>query len=180
MHRPTYSQGHNLSLAFYFLSAYMFGMFCSRYRELVFAWLDRNLAPVTIVFAVVLIGHLLLSDHHGKSQTHEPFETQGGDGLIDWMYLQKLLMTMVLLGFFRRFRNRSARVLDYLAGASFTIFFYHLYVVYVIRWFIRFRVLEFRSDYLLLLFALAIGVPCLIAFGARKLFPRWSRQLVGA
>ena len=180
MHRPTYSQEHNLSLALYFLSAYMFGMFCSRYRELVFVLLDRHLVPLTVVFAVVFIGHLLLSGHHGKSQTHEPFETQGGDGLIDWLYLQKLLMTMVLLGFFRRFRNRSAAAMDYLAGASFTIFFYHLYVVYVVKWSMQFAAPEFRLDYLLLLFALAIGVPCLIAFSARKLFPLWSRQLVGA
>ena len=180
MHRPTYSQGHNLSLALYFLSAYMFGMFCSRYREQVFAWLDVHLVALTIVFAVVFIGHLLLSDHHGKSQTHEPFETQGGDGLIDWIYLQKFLMTAVLLGFFRSFRNQSAKTLDYLASASFTIFFYHLYALYVVKWGAHFTKPEFRPDYLLLLFTLAIGVPCLIALGARKLFPLWSRQLVGA
>ncbi len=180
MHRPTYSQGHNLSLALYFLSAYMLGMYCSRHRELVFARLDRHLLSLTIVFAVVFIGHLLLSDHHGKSQTHEPFETQGGDGLIDWIYLQKLLMTAVLLGFFRCLRNQSAKTLDFLASASFTIFFYHLYALYVVKWFIQFTTPEFRLDYLLLLFALTIGVPCLIALGARKLFRRWSRQLVGA
>lgn len=180
MHRPSFSYGHNLSLTLYFMSAYMLGMFCSRYREFVFAWLARYLLPLTIVFGLVFIGHLLLSDHHGKSQTHEPFETQGGDGLIDWMYLQKLLMTMVLLGFFRSIRNRSAEVLDYLAGASFTIFFYHLYVVYVFKWSMQFAIPEFRLDYLMLLFALAIGVPCLIALSARKLFPQWSRSLVGA
>ena len=180
MHRPTYSQGHNLSLALYFLSAYLFGMFCSRYRELVFAWLDLHLVSLISVFAVVFIGHLLLSDHHGKSQTHEPFETQGGDGLIDWIYLQKLLLTIVLLGLFRRFPTRSAGMLDYIAGASFTIFFYPLYVLYFVRWSTHFAVPEFRPDYLLLLFALAIGVPCVIAFCARKLFPIWSRQLVGA
>ena len=180
MHRPTYSHGHNLSLAIYFMSAYVLAMFCSRYRELVFTWLDRNLLPLTFVFSVVFIGHLLLSDHHGKSQTTEPFETQGGDGLIDWMYLQKLLMTMVLLGLMRKFRDRPARVLDFLAGASFTIFFYHLYVVYLVSWVTRFGVPEFRLDYLLLLFVLAVGIPCLITFGVRRLTPQWSRSLVGA
>lgn len=180
MHRPTYSKLHNLTLAVYFLSSYLLGMCFSRNWKRTVSWLTHGLVPLTVAFAIVFMGHLLLSDHHGKSTTQDPFETQGTEGWIDWMYVQKMLMAMVFLGVLHFFRDRSAKVLDYLAGASFTIFFYHLYFIYLVSWLTRFSVPEFRPDYFLLLFVFAVGGPCVIVLVARKLFPSWSRALVGA
>lgn len=180
MHRPTYNEGHNLSLALYFLSSFVLGMWFSRYWADAAAWLDRHIVALSILFAVVFIGHLLLSDHHGKSTTAAPFETQGTEGLIDWVYVQKLLMVMVLLAVLHSLRDRSAKLLDFIAGASFTIFFYHLYFIYAVRWTMQFAPTEFRLDYFGALFALSIGAPCAIVYAARRLFPGWSRTLVGA
>jgi len=180
MHRPTYAYGHNLSLAAYFLSSQVLGMSISRYWTATTAWLERRTVAVSLLFGLVFVGHLLLADHHGKSTTAEPFETQGADGLIDWIYVQKLLMVAVLVGFLHFTRERSARALDFIADASFTIFFYHLYFLYVLRWVTHFGPVEFRIDYFLVLFALAIAGPCLIVLAARRFVPRWSRMLVGA
>ena len=180
MHRPTYSRDHNLTLALYFSSTYVLGMFCSHYRKHVLVALDRFFVPLVLLFLADFIAHLLLSDHHGKYTTHEPFEAQEVDSLIDWMLLQKLLMTMVLLGTVRRFHNHFARTLDYLAQNSFTIFFLHVYVIFVIQWLIHFAVIEIRPDYFCALFVVVIASPCLVASGTRHVFPRWSRSLVGA
>ncbi len=178
MHRPTLKV-HNLTLAIYYLSAYLIGMCFSRNWR-TGSWLNRGLIPLALAFSIVFLGHLLLSDHHGNSMTKDPFETQGTEGWIDWMYVQKILMASVLLVVLHFFRDRSARVLDYLAGVSFTIFFYHLYFIYLATWLMHFSQLEFRPDYFLLLFAFAVGGPCVIAFAAQKLVPDWSRALVGA
>jgi peptidoglycan/LPS O-acetylase OafA/YrhL len=180
LHRPSYSYGHNLSLAAYFLSAFVLGMAFSCHWGAVLGWLERFRWPLWMLFATVFIGHLVLSDHHGKSTTIEPFETQGTDGLIDWVYAQKMLMVVVLVDVSHSFRERSARVLDFIADASFTIFFYHLYFIYVARWFVHFAPVEFRPDYFLALFALSIAGPCAIALVVRTILPRWSRMLVGA
>jgi hypothetical protein len=93
MHRPLYTQGHNLVLALYFLSAYLCGMLCSQYRTQVTAWLDRfggNLIAATVM-AITL--HLAVSLHHGKYTADQPFSFQQKAGWVDWLFLQKLLLT---------------------------------------------------------------------------------------
>ena len=180
LHRPTYNQGHNLSLAVYFLSAFVLGMAFARHWARLAPWLQRHAVASWIAFGAVFLAHLLLSDHHGKSTTQDPFETQGTEGLIDWIYFQKLLMVVALLAALRRLGGRPARMLDAIAGASFTIFFYHLYFIYGLRWTIQFAPVEFRPGYFLGLLVLSVGPPFLIALAARRLFGDRSRMLVGA
>ncbi len=137
MHRPTLKL-HNAALAVYYLAAYLIGMCLSRNWRRNGPWLSRSLIPLLNAFSIVFLGHLLLSDHHGNSMTKDPFETQGTEGWVDWMYVQKILMAICLLAVLHFFRDRSARVLDYLAGVSFTIFFYHLYFIYLATWLMHF------------------------------------------
>jgi surface polysaccharide O-acyltransferase-like enzyme len=180
MHRPTFGHGHNFFLALYFLSAWVFGMFCCRYRERVLASVDRHLKPLLVAFVVFFVAHLLLSHHHGRYTTPEPFHTHGDGGIVDWLFLQKLLMTLVMLGLIRRFQHRPAAVLEYLGDKSFTIFFFHLYVIFAVRFVLHLTSMEFRADYFLMLLAVSIGACCLLATVSRRLFPDWSRSLVGA
>ena len=180
MHRPTYSHGHNLSLGLYFLSAFVLGMCCSRFRVPVFGLLDRHLGFVVLIGAAIFAGHFLASDHHGKYTTDEPFDYQHHTGLIDWVFLQKMLMTFALLGLVRRFRQRLSGPLGVLGDNSFTIYFFHLYVIYVAHWLTHFAAIEIDPARYLLLLMAAVALPCGIAQAARVLFPRWSRSLVGS
>ena len=180
MHRPSFSHGHNLSLASYFLSAYVLGMCCSRFRVPLLAWLDRHLATVVVASLVLFLGHFLGAEHHGKYTTDESFDYQHPGGLIDWIFLQKVLMTFALLGLLRRFRQGLSGPLSFLGDKSFTIYFFHLYVVYATSWLTHFAVIEIDlAPYLLLLVA-ATALPCGLSQAARSLFPRWSRSLVGS
>ena len=72
---------------------------------------------------------------------------------IDWKYWQEMLMAVVSLGVLHYSRDRSAKILYYLAGVA---------------------------HYFFLLFTLVVGGPCVTVFAARKLFSGWSRALMGA
>ena len=180
MHRPTYTHGHNLSLALYFLSAFVLGMCCSRFRVPVLGWVDRYLAIVVVASLILFLSHFLGSEHHGKYTTDEPFDYQHHTGLIDWVFLQKLLMTFALLGLVRRFRQGLSGPLGFLGDKSFTIYFFHLYVIYAAHWLTHFAVIEIDLAQYLLLLVTAVALPCGISQATRALFPRWSRSLVGS
>jgi peptidoglycan/LPS O-acetylase OafA/YrhL len=124
--RPVYTGGHNLVLALYFLSAFVLGMACSRFRHHTLRLIDAHLLPIVTVTAVIFFGHLFLSNHHGKYTTDNAW--------IDWMFLQKTCMTVTLLGLLRRFQIVAMPILDRLGDASFTIYFYHLYVIFTVSW----------------------------------------------
>ena len=180
MHRPTYSHGHNLTLALYFLSAYVMGMCCSRYREMVQGFLGKHLIVFLLLIGALYCGHLLLSDHHGKYTTNEPFEHQEAGGLIDWIFLQKMLLTLVMWELLRRMPERAGRVLHVLGGFSFTIFFFHIYVIILIEWFAHFQTVLVQPAYFVALLVVSVAIPSCIALGFKRALPRWSRSLVGA
>ena len=180
MHRPSFSHGHNLLLALYFLSAFVLGMCCSRFRVPLLSWLDRHLAIVVVASLMLFLGHFLGSEHHGKYTTDEPFDYQHPGGLIDWIFLQKMLMSFALLGLVRHFRQGLSGPLGFLGDKSFTIYFFHLYVVYAAHWLTHFGVVEIDLAQFVLLLVAAVALPCGISQAARILFPRWSRSLVGS
>ena len=179
MHRPTYSHDHNLALALYFLSAYVLGMWSCRYRERMSPLIDANLVLFAAVFVLVLCGHLLWSSHHGK-YTFSEFMNFQGQGVIDWIYLQKLLLLPVLLGLAWRFRHARLPWLDYLADVSFTVFFLHMYVIRLFEAALHWKFYEVDVVSYALLIAAAVLVPCIIASSTRRMFPGWSRSLVGS
>lgn len=179
MHRPSYGREHNFALALYFLSAYLLGMSFCQYRNQTLAWINRSFNWLLVGFLCLFISHLLLSEHHGKYTFVQWFEFKD-EGVIDWTYLQKLLMTMVLLGVVWRLRNTHLYILDYLADVSFTIFFLHVYIIFLVGTFIHWNYFEVTLPaYLMLFFAAVIG-PCIVASLSRRLVPAWSRSLVGS
>jgi surface polysaccharide O-acyltransferase-like enzyme len=183
MHRPTYSHGHNLLLALYFLSAYLGGMFCSQYHDRIVPLLDRHFA-VLCVFTLALVGcHVLFSSHHGKygvPSMHSLLSLNRPDGLVDWLFVQKVLITLSLWALIRRFSTTRLAFLDRLADVSFTIYFLHLYVIYCVVWVTQHQAREVSLPYFALLLAAAVAVPTLIAWLARRITPQWSRSLVGS
>lgn len=179
MHRPTFSHDHNLVLALYFLSAYVLGMWSCRYRDRLRELIDANLSLLAVAFLLVLCGHFLLSSHHGKYTFHE-FMDFRGEGVIDWIYVQKLVLLPVLLGLSWRFRHTRLPWLDYLADVSFTIFFLHMYVICLFESVLHWNLHEVNVISYALLFAGAVLAPCLIAAASRRVFGGWSRSLVGS
>lgn len=183
MHRPTYTHGHNLLLAVYFLSAYLGGMFCSQYHDGIVPLLDRHFGVLCAFTVGLVVAHVTLSTHHGKYNVQSMQSLLTLDrpgGLIDWLFVQKVLITLSLWALIRRFATARMALLDHLADASFTIYFLHLYVIYGVVWLTQQRSIEVSVPAFALLLVAAVVVPTLIAWVARKLAPQWSRSLVGS
>jgi hypothetical protein len=181
MLRPSYHHGHNVLLAVYFLPVYLMGMLCREYRQPIGSWLDKHRHPVFIAFAALFTAHLALSAHHGMYRAAEPdIWGQHFGEQFDWMLVQKIMMTIALLTATRWLGSRPAALLDGLADSSFTIYFYHLQVLFFIEWLEHFKLLDISVGKLLFVFAVAMIVPWLIATSAKLAVPRWSRTLVGS
>ena len=180
MHRPNYSYGHNVALAVYFLSVYVTGMLCSRYHDKVVAVLDRYAALVVAASVCIVAGHLLLSAHHGNYTVTQLAALDFHDGWIDWLFLQKIALTFAAWAVLRRLAAYRLRVLDALASVSFTVYFLHLYVLFVIAALIHSARVEVGVAPFVALLALAILLPAALAITVRRLAPQWSRTLVGS
>jgi surface polysaccharide O-acyltransferase-like enzyme len=180
MHRPTYGHGHNIALALYFLSAYAIGMLCNKYRDKVVGVLDRHVAILVGMSALAIAGHLLMSSHHGNYSVLSLGAFDRRDGWIDWLFIQKILLTFALWAALRRYSSLKLPLLDALASASFTIYFLHLYVLYIVASVAHSAGLEIGVVSFCALMGAAIALPVAIAAGVRKLAPRWSRTLIGS
>jgi hypothetical protein len=177
-HRPSVQKYHHLDLALYFLSAYLTGMWAGLYREKVFAFLDRYFALALACYLVVLVGHFRLSNDVG-SYVEEIFS--GEKGLIDWIFIQKMLLFFVLIAALKRVENMRAPAVDYVASVSFAIFFLHVYVLHVyghvVHWHQYPGTVINALALLALTLACTVGMTCVsrMAFG-----PTRSRLLIGA
>jgi probable poly-beta-1,6-N-acetyl-D-glucosamine export protein len=180
MHRPSYAHGHNILLALYFLSAYLSGMFCSQFHDRIVPMLDRNLGLLCVFTFTLVTCHLLFSSHHGKYTAISMLSLDRPDGLIDWLFVQKLLITLTLWGLIRRFASRRLAFLDHIANVSFTIYFLHIYAMYCVLWLTQRKSVEISLPAFACLLAIGVAVPSLIAWGTRKVAPQWSRSLVGS
>ena len=180
MHRPNYSYGHNIALAVYFLSVYVIGMLCSRFHDKVVAILDKYAALVVAGGVAIVAGHFLLSEHHGNYTVTSLGAFDFHDGWIDWLFLQKVALTFAIWATLRRLASHRLRVLDALANASFTVYFLHLYVLFVVAALIHSVRVEAGLVPFVALLALAILLPAALAAVIRRLVPRWSRTLIGS
>jgi surface polysaccharide O-acyltransferase-like enzyme len=180
MHRPSYAHGHNVMLALYFLSAYAIGMLCSKYHDYVVPVLDANLAGLLFVSGAIIVGHLALSSHHGNYSVLSFRSLDHVDNWVDWLFIQKMVLTFALWALIRRLAALRLSILDSLATVSFTVYFLHLYVLFVVAHIAHAAGIEIGVGAFCGLLAIAIVLPAIIATGARRLVPRWSRTLIGS
>jgi surface polysaccharide O-acyltransferase-like enzyme len=180
MHRPSYSHGHNIALALYFLSAYAIGMLCSKYHDKVVGVLDRRMPILVAASILVIVTHLFLSAHHGNYSVVSLGAFDHRDGWIDWLFIQKILVTFTLWAVLRRLSALRLRALDTLASASFTIYFLHLYVLFIAASAAHSAGVEISVVSFCALLALGVTLPVALAAMVRRLAPRWSRTLVGS
>ncbi len=125
-HRADVSKYHHLELVMYYIGPYMLGMWASRQREDVHRFVDRQLGLIALVFLALLLGFTFFTDYRG-SYVKTAFSQE--KGLLDWVLLQKLVLFFLLVGLTRRWEKKSLPRLDFLAEASFPIFFLHMYVI---------------------------------------------------
>jgi hypothetical protein len=130
-HRAAYPNLDILALSAYYLSAYVAGMWASHERLRVEAFLERTWAWLLALWGLMVLAMVVLTDHHGNYEGAHLFSQE--HGVVDWLFLQKLLLCFVLLGMTRRFEKPIAPSLELLGSASFAVFFVHYYFVIVIR-----------------------------------------------
>jgi surface polysaccharide O-acyltransferase-like enzyme len=128
MHRT--SELDTVSMAFYFLAAYVAGMWASHIRPWLEPWLLRLWPWLLILFAVATGALAITSDHHGNYAGAYPFSQE--HGLVDWMFAQKLLLCFGLLALMLRVHAVVGEGLRHVADISVTIFLLHVYVLYVV------------------------------------------------
>jgi peptidoglycan/LPS O-acetylase OafA/YrhL len=177
-HRPSYPNLDTLQLALYYLLAYVAGMYVCQRRAMLEPWLSRRCGWISAVFAVLMLGHWWLSPYHGNYGGRHLFSFERG--LIDWLFLQQLVLALVLLGLMDRVRSYALTPLNALATLSFTIFFVHMYALHAVR--VVSRAAPLEGD-LWRWLAVCIGTVAVSGAGAalgRRVLGSRSRLLIGA
>lgn len=131
VHRPAQPEhlGHAL---LYFTSAYLGGMCLSHFRERALAVVDRWLVVLFALSCALVVVDVFVIGRGGAVFAQEPFSTE--NGIIDLDYLVKLMWCLVAVSFLRRYGQSMLGPFDYLAGASFGVFFVHRYVIDLLTW----------------------------------------------
>lgn len=128
IHRPAHDRLDTLHQAAYYLSAYVSGMAISHLRDRIEPWFERAWVALAALTCVIVVVQWRWSPFHGNYQGVAPFSTE--HGLIDWMFLQKLVMCVALIGFMRHWYVKRVGFVDLVADLSFPIFFLHAYFIF--------------------------------------------------
>jgi surface polysaccharide O-acyltransferase-like enzyme len=125
-HRPIVLTDIGQSLL-YFAPTYLVGMWLSHDRERILAFVDRAFVPLAIASAATMMFDILVLGSNGAIFSASPFSTE--HGVLDLDVPVKLVWSILLISFLRRHDATFRRPLDYIAGASFGIFFVHPFVI---------------------------------------------------
>lgn len=179
MHRPP--EVITPAIALYFLPAYLAGMWASHARERLEPQLLRWWPWMMAVVGAIVLGRFLFSSNHGNDYVDYMFSQEYGP--IDWMFLQKMLLSFALLGLLMRLDRFLGDRLGYLADISFTIFFVHGYLLFGFQvvWIRVFG--EQPPGNVALWLALTAATVALTTLGttlAKRLLGRRSRYLIGS
>lgn len=178
LQRPPFPNLETGRLIVYFLPCFIAGMAASEHRLRLERLTDRYWGPLAVLFAALLIDQIVLAPHHGNYETPGWFSFTNGP--VDWLFLQKLLLCVVLIGVLRRFDMRIAGPLNLLGRMSFAVFFVHAYFLYFWK---RYWHLQLPPGSLPRVAALTIGVvtaSLLCALAVEKVMGRYSRYIIGS
>ena len=120
----------------YFLPIYLIGMASSRYRDIIYNELERYWYLLSAIFISLTIFIILAKWQLGNAHADSMLNLT--HNRMDLMLLQKLLMSVLLLHFLRKYepvlrRQWYTPMLDDLADISFGLFFVHPYVITIIK-----------------------------------------------
>lgn len=103
----------------HFFSVYLFGMFCSRYREAVLHWTKRLVLPLLALMLVLLALDVWMVMDRPRLV-----------GYISYLNLwEKLLWCPLLLLFLYERDQQLGKRFDFLAATSFAVYFLHYYFI---------------------------------------------------
>lgn len=168
------SRGINIFDNFlYFLPVYLYGMFFSKYRDFIMTIIEKRLILVILTFVTFSI--LSFIYRNTDFLTNSVIEH---DIYIFW---QKLFLSSLLIYLCYKYDSLLGRSFDFLAKASFGLFFTHQYLILILIRLFDFS--KFSNGYLIfILFLSIIFVTSLSSFFlliSKKLFKNRSRLLIG-
>lgn len=177
-HRPNFPNPDILHSLVYFLSAYVLGMFASQFRKTADYFIDKFLLLLLLLGVSYYLIHLFGADHHGNYHVEYIFSFERG--YIDWLFLQKILLTFLLLGLLKRYDTFVADKIRYIGEASFSIYFLHAYVIYLVHVAFRWQSFEGSLTRWGLLSAAVATISIGITKLVQKIFGKTSRLLIGS
>lgn len=161
----------------YYLPIYLLGILFSTQNEMLYL----RLTGKEFYFLIIAVALALLQAYIGKLGNYQklPLSYEG----VDLMFFQKIFLCLFFMIFLNRFENYKPKILNLIAINSFGIFFLHGIIISVLTEIKRKLDFSFSGNsflrYLLVGF-LVFSVAFLIAIIIKKLFPKYSKYLVGS
>ena len=177
IHRAPMPHLDTIQLALYFLSAYVAGMCTSQFRGRINAVIGGRLATLLAAYAIALFLHIALAQKHGVHAAASWFSTE--EGLIDWPFVQKMVLCFVLLELGRKFEATLYPKLRYVADTSFGIYFVHAYFLKLIAVLAPESWLQGSLGGFSLAFAFVMACCLGSCYLVQRLFGARSRMVIG-
>ena len=178
VHRPPWPHLNPVHNAIYFCSAYMLGMVCSQFKERVFNFINSHL-PLFIGLYILSFSMYYIFAEHGLHTAMSMFSHE--HGYIDFPYIEKAIFSFVLLVLLQKYSHFLPSIFKYIADISFSIYFFHIYVLICISHFIRGSLLGYGNWFSwCVLFVLTIVSSCCITWFNKKILGKKSRFVIGS
>ena len=174
IHRPI----DNLSVfqsVLYFFPVYLFGLWCSINKEFIYAKLKNK--ELYLVILIVLIAGLQAS----LSQVGNYHKAAFNYTSIDLMFIQKNIMCLFFMVWLHRFEQVNNRFLHTVAATSFTVFFLHPYIIWIIQKVSKNISLSDYYNWMAYpVYVASILLICIyIALLTKRILPKFSRYIIG-
>lgn len=174
--RPPFPNLDILHLALYMLPCYLMGMVCSQFGDPVLEVFEHPPWLAWVLCAAAWLLPLSVSGHAGNVQESGYFTFE--HGWVDWLFVQKSLMAVLLTVALKHFPVFLHRRLAPLAETSFAIFFVHVYWLFLIVRLAGPALPEGIVGWATVT-ALVLSLSFMTATVAKAAFPRYSRFLIG-
>jgi hypothetical protein len=159
----------------YYLPIYLFGISCSIHKAYLYEKL-KGKDYLLLSLVLLIAGAQVLLGDLGKYEKNA-FEYGG----VDFLYLQKMTMCVFFMIWLYRFENYKSTLVDILAATSFSVFFLHGFMVFLIskvKGVLGVGVLDSWLIYSLIV-VFIISVCVFVAIAVKKLIPKYSRYIIG-
>ncbi len=177
LHRPQFPNLDTLHVALYLLPAYLLGMWSCRSEHTTLEFLQNRPATVYALLLLCWLMPFALDPHVGNHEEsgYFTFET----GWIDWLFVQKALLAVLLTVALKQWPEVWHRRLSPLADTSFAVFFLHGYWLRLANHVLTRYPLQGGLLASLAFAALIYGLSHGSALVVKAAAPRWSRYLIG-
>lgn len=177
LHRPVDNLGVFQSVI-YFTPIYLIGIFCSIHKDKVYEIFSQK----EYLLLVVIIALALFQTYTGHVGIY--FKTPLINGVIDLMFIQKIVMCLFFMVFLARFEKHNNSIIQSVAATSFAIYFLHPIVQQAMLRLMRKYLgtdLAIYSSWLIypIYIVTLIALCILIAKVTKKVLPNQSRFILG-